>query len=65
MFAPSDLVIIGVLAIILPLAALVNLFRSKFEHNDKLIWLVTIIFIPVLGPTLYFLVARKHKLRIN
>ncbi|MFD2248538.1 PLDc N-terminal domain-containing protein [Pontibacter ruber] len=49
---------------ILWLWALIDLLNSDFEKGiDKLIWLVVIVFIPLLGALLYLLFGRKQKAR--
>ena len=46
---------------VLFLISLVDILRNKFEKNNKLIWFVSIIIVPLLGPILYFLIGRKQK----
>jgi hypothetical protein len=44
------------------LGALIDLLRSNFADSiTKLIWLVVIVFIPVLGAILYLFIGRKQK----
>jgi hypothetical protein len=62
MLTTIDLIFIGILFIILPIIALVHILPGKFEDNDKMIWSLVVIFIPVLGPILYFLIGRKHRI---
>ncbi len=48
--------------LILTLLAIVNLVRSEFKNqNDKLIWLLVILFLPFLGSILYFLMSDSQK----
>lgn len=58
------LIILFALAIfaILPLIALIDILRSEFTGSNKLIWVVVTIFLPFLGPLLYFSIGRKQKL---
>ena len=46
---------------VLFLISLVDILRNKFEKNNMLIWFVSIIIVPLLGPILYFLIGRKQK----
>jgi len=51
---------------LLSLIALVDILRNEFKgQNEKLIWLLVILFVPVLGPILYFLIGRKNKIKSN
>lgn len=52
-----------VLPVILWVVALVDCLRSNFESNTKLIWVIVIIFLPILGALLYFLIGRGQKIK--
>ena len=53
--------IFSVSAVILPLIALIDLLRSHFVNHDKLVWTIVVLFVPVIGPILYFKLGRKQK----
>jgi uncharacterized membrane protein len=64
MIGIAELVIILLLLAGIPWhIALIDILRSDFTGNDKLIWLLVIIFIPFIGPIVYFIVGRKQKIR--
>ena len=44
---------------------LVDILKNKFEQNDKLIWVLVVIFIPILGSILYLFIGRNKKIKIN
>ena len=46
----------------LPVIALVDILRSKFEGNNKLIWVVVVIFLHAIGVILYYLIGRNQKI---
>jgi hypothetical protein len=50
------------LLVVLPTIALINLLRHQFTGNDKLIWLLVILLLPVVGPVLYFAKGGKNKI---
>ncbi|MCB8995408.1 MAG: PLDc_N domain-containing protein [Bacteroidales bacterium] len=55
-------VLIILAIILLPVIAFINLLMSRFKNStDKVIWLIVIIFIPILGSLLYFLIAPNQK----
>jgi hypothetical protein len=56
----SALLGLGVLA--LWLWTLVDILRSEFTGNNKLIWLVAVILVPVIGVILYLLIGRGQRL---
>ncbi|MCD6346825.1 MAG: PLDc N-terminal domain-containing protein [Bacteroidales bacterium] len=49
--------------VLLPVFALISIIRNEFEGNNKLLWVIVVIFIPYLGSILYFLIGRNQKLR--
>jgi len=58
--------IIFVLIILLPLIALIDILRSDFRgNNDKLIWVLVVLLIPILGSILYFIIGRKKRVTTN
>lgn len=53
---------VAVILFLLPLFALVDIVRSKFEGNMQLIWVIIVIFFNILGALLYFIIGRNQKL---
>lgn len=54
----------GCLPFILAIAALIDILRSDFrDSNTKLIWVVIVIFVPVLGSILYFIMGGSQKIK--
>ena len=43
--------------ILLPILALIDIFRSKFEGNDNIMFVLVVIFVPIIGPILYFILG--------
>jgi membrane protein YqaA with SNARE-associated domain len=62
LFGLSEL-IIGLFFFLLPVIALIDILRSNFQSNNKLIWILVVIFTNVLGAILYFLIGRKQRIR--
>ena len=57
------LIVLGSLLILLfPLLALISVLKNDFSGNDKIIWVLVIIFLPFFGSILYFAVGRSRKL---
>ncbi|MBM3420779.1 MAG: hypothetical protein FJY11_06565 [Bacteroidetes bacterium] len=67
MFGPTELILILLLIVpvflILPLIAIVDLLRSRFAGNDGLVFVLIILFLPVLGAIIYFIMSPSRKLR--
>ena len=41
--------------------AIVDILKSEFTGSNKVIWLVAVVFIPLLGSILYFSIGRGQK----
>jgi len=49
-------------SLILFLIAVIDVLKNRFETaTDKLIWFLVILFVPLIGPILYFTIGRKQK----
>ncbi len=48
--------------ILLPLIALIDILKSRFEGNSKLIWVIIVLFFNILGSIFYFAIGRRQKL---
>ncbi|NOU62210.1 PLD nuclease N-terminal domain-containing protein [Marinifilum caeruleilacunae] len=58
-----EMLIIGALAFLLPLIALIDILRCDFTNNNKLIWVLVVLLFPFFGPILYFIFGLKQKIR--
>lgn len=55
------LLVLGVFTL-LPVIALVDVIRSDFRGtNDKLIWVIVILFLNVIGAVLYWAIGRNQR----
>ena len=66
-FSPELLIwqIVMILAIILPIIALIDILRNDFKGNNKLIWILVILFTSLIGVLLYFRFGTKQKIMNN
>ncbi len=47
---------------LLPLIALINIEKSEFKgSNDKLIWVLVVLFLPILESLIYFTMGSRQK----
>jgi heme/copper-type cytochrome/quinol oxidase subunit 4 len=56
------LLLLAVSGIILTIIALIDILKSKFEGNNKIVWVLVVLFINLFGAILYFTIGRKQKL---
>lgn len=47
---------------LIPIVALVDIVRSKFEGNMQLIWVIIVLFSNVIGAAMYFMIGRNQKI---
>ncbi|CAM3826308.1 PLDc N-terminal domain-containing protein [Flavobacterium cucumis] len=41
------------------LFCVIDVLRNSFNGNDKLVWVLVLLFVPILGPLLYFFIGKK------
>lgn len=56
---PTEILLL--LSLVLWILGVVDILRSEFTKWNKIIWLMVVIFVPIIGPILYFLIGRKQK----
>ncbi len=53
--------LIGLVVLVLDIVAIVDVLKSSLETGKKVLWILLILFLPVLGMILYFLLGKKKK----
>lgn len=56
------ILIVAFPAILLPLIALIDILRCQFYGNDKLLWVIIVLIIPIFGSILYFILGSRNKI---
>jgi|PlaIllAssembly_1097288.scaffolds.fasta_scaffold1145134_1 cytochrome bd-type quinol oxidase subunit 1 len=56
---------LGVVFLGLTLVAIIDVLRNEFTENNKLIWILVILFLGPLGAILYFVLGKQHKIKPN
>jgi hypothetical protein len=65
MIGPWQIILILIavfLGIIPTIIALIDILKSKFDGNNKIVWVLVVLFINLIGAILYFTIGRKQKL---
>ncbi len=47
------------------LFCVIDVLRNSFNGNDKLVWILVLLFVPIMGPFLYFFIGRKKRIISN
>ncbi|GBD90150.1 hypothetical protein BMS3Abin04_00866 [bacterium BMS3Abin04] len=60
----AELVIV-VIFVLIPLLLwvipLIDILKNEFVGNNKIVWILVVLFLPVLSGILYFIIGRKQK----
>ncbi len=60
------LLLIIALLVILPVIAIIDITKGEFKGgNDKLIWILVVLFLNPLGTLLYFLIGKDQKVSLS
>ncbi len=55
--------LLGIGFLVVWIWALIDILKSEFSGNNKIIWLLLVIFIPLLGVILYYFIGREQKIK--
>jgi len=62
---PQEIIIVllfSLFLLILPVLALIDIVRNEFEGNNKVVWVLIVIFFNIIGSILYFLIGRQQRI---
>jgi hypothetical protein len=57
----SLIITVAIIIFVIPLIALIDILRSDFEGNNKLIWVLVVLFLWIIGAVIYFIMGRNQK----
>lgn len=53
----------AIFGLVLPIMAFIDILKSEFKGNNKLMWALIVVFFNVFGSILYFLLGRDQKIQ--
>lgn len=56
-----EIVFASGIAGIIALVAIIDILRHEFNGNNKLIWVLVVLMLPLVGSILYFFIGRNQK----
>ena len=59
------ILIILFLGFIPTLIALIDILKSKFNGNDKIVWVLVVLFFNLVGAIIYFAIGRNQRIKNN
>ena len=57
------IILIMLLFFIVPVITLIDVLKNESEGNNKLIWVLVILLLPVFGAIIYFIIGNRQKIR--
>ena len=51
--------LISILIIVLDVVIILDILKSAKDMEKKILWMIAVIFLPILGPVLYYFIGRK------
>lgn len=51
--------IISLAILILDVIVILDILKSNKDMEKKILWIIAVIFLPLLGPVLYYLIGKK------
>ena len=56
------IVIVAFFAVLLPILAIIDLLGKEFSGSTKIVWVLVILFFPILGSILYFFLGKNQRI---
>ena len=51
--------LIGLIILIIDVVVIFDILRGNKDMEKKILWIIAVIFLPVLGPLLYYFIGKK------
>ena len=51
--------LIGLIIFIIDVVVVIDILKSNKDMEKKILWIIAVIFLPLLGPILYYVIGRK------
>lgn len=51
--------IIGFIIFVIDIIVIIDIIRSSKDTEKKVLWIIAVIFLPVLGPILYYVLGKR------
>jgi hypothetical protein len=58
-----EIIVLCVLYTPIWLIVFLDIMRNEFTGDNKIIWVIVVILVPVLGPIAYLFIGRKQKIK--
>jgi hypothetical protein len=51
--------LISLFILVIDVIVIIDILRSKKDSEKKILWIIAVVFLPVLGPLLYYFVGKR------
>lgn len=51
--------LIGLLILVVDVLVIIDIIKSSKDTEKKILWIIAVVFLPVLGPILYYVMGKK------
>jgi hypothetical protein len=51
--------LISLLVLVLDIVVILDILKSNKDTEKKVLWIIVVVFLPLLGPVIYYLVGKK------
>ncbi|HEY0743897.1 MAG TPA: PLD nuclease N-terminal domain-containing protein [Chryseosolibacter sp.] len=51
--------LLSFLILVIDILVIIDILRSNKDTERKILWIIAVVFLPILGPILYFYIGRK------
>lgn len=55
-------ILFGLALLILPVIALIDIIKSEFPGNNKIVWVLVVLFFPLFGSVIYLIFKNDNRL---
>jgi len=51
--------IISFIILVIDIVVIIDIIRSPKDTEKKILWIIAVVFLPILGPILYYVIGKK------
>ncbi len=59
------IILLAIPMFILPIIALVDILKNNFLNDNKIVWVLVVLLLPLIGSILYFIIGTKQKVKLE
>ena len=52
--------LVALLILIIDVIVIIDILKSNKDNEKKMLWIIAVVFLPILGPILYYFIGKKQ-----